>query len=175
MLQAEKNGNQRLSCILQTIGSTGIRIGELQYICVESLQKRMANIRLKGKTRSIILPNSLVKLLKDYCRRQNIRTGCIFITKSGQPVDRRNIWEEMKELCRDAGVSRDKVFPHNLRHLFARSYYDREKDIVRLADYLGHSSVETTRRYTMITSMEACQKRLELGMLVGECRMAGET
>lgn len=165
VLQAEKNGNQRLYCILQTIGSTGIRVGELQYIRVESLQKRMANIRLKGKTRSIILPNSLVGLLKDYCRSQNIRKGSIFITRSGLPMDRRNIWEEMKKLCNDAQVPREKVFPHNLRHLFAKVYYEKEKDIVRLADYLGHSSVETTRRYTMISSMEACQKRLELGML----------
>jgi len=171
VLQAEKNGNQRLFCILQTLGSTGIRVGELQYIRVESLNTKIVDIRLKGKTRSIILPNSLIMLLKDYCHSQNIQTGSIFVTRSGQPMDRRNIWEEMKRLCGDARVSKEKVFPHNLRHLFARVFYEREKDIVRLADYLGHSSVETTRRYTMISTMEACQRKLELGMLVGTCRM----
>lgn len=165
--QAEKNGNLRLSCILQTVASTGIRIGELKYIMVESLPRRVVCIHSKGKTRNIILPNSLVEMLKNYCCSKNIKSGSIFITGSGAPVDRRNIWAEMKRLCRDAGVSEYKVFPHNLRHLFARCYYEKEKDIIRLADYLGHSSVETTRRYTMITSMEACQRNLELGMLAG--------
>lgn len=166
--QAEKNGNLRLSCILQTVASTGIRIGELKYIMVESLSGRVVCIHSKGKTRNIILPNSLAAMLQDYCCSKNIRSGSIFITGSGSPVDRRNIWAEMKRLCKDAGVSEHKVFPHNLRHLFARCYYEKEKDIIRLADYLGHSSVETTRRYTMITSMEACQRKLELGMLAGE-------
>ncbi len=166
VLQAEKEGNRRLSCILQTIGSTGIRIGELEYICVECLEKKIADIRLKGKTRSIVRPYSLIRLLQVYCISQNIQSGRIFFTKTGQPIDRRNIWEEMKALCLEAGVPRNKVFPHNLRHLFAKVYYDREKDIVHLADYLGHSSVETTRRYTMMTSIEARQRKLELGMLV---------
>lgn len=165
--QAENNGNLRLCCILQTVASTGIRIGELKYIMVESLPRRVVCIHSKGKTRNIILPNSLAEMLTGYCRSRDIRSGSIFITNSGRPVDRRNIWAEMKRLCRDAGVSEHKVFPHNLRHLFARCYYEKEKDIIRLADYLGHSSVETTRRYTMITSMEACQRALELGMLTG--------
>lgn len=164
--QAEADGNARLSCILQTIGSTGIRVGELMYITVETLKKKMAHINFKGKVRSIILPDSLISLLIDYCRNMRIETGSIFITRSGKPVDRRNVWAEMKKLCRKAGIAESKGFPHNLRHLFACSYYKKEKDIIRLADYLGHSNVETTRRYTMISSMEACRKQLELGMLV---------
>ncbi|MCI8660660.1 MAG: tyrosine-type recombinase/integrase [Lachnospiraceae bacterium] len=171
--QAEKNGNLRMSCILQTIGSTGIRIGELPYITVETLTKKLVYIQFKGKCRCVILPNSLVALLEQYCERNHIREGSIFITKGGNPVDRRNIWSDMKRLCRETGVSESKGFPHNLRHLFACCYYEKEKDIIRLADYLGHSNVETTRRYTMISNMEACRGQLELGMLVGEW-FAGE-
>lgn len=164
---AEQSGNIRLSCILQTIGSTGIRIGELQYITAEALRRNMVTICFKGKSRCIILPKQLVQLLKDYCRKRHVTTGSIFITRSGRPVDRRNVWAEMKRLCAGAGVQASKVFPHSLRHLFARTYYEKEKDVIRLADYLGHSNVETTRRYTMISSMEACQRSLELGMLLG--------
>ena len=123
-------------------------------------------MRSKGKERCIILPPSLVALLKNYCLRANIRSGSIFITRTGRPVDRRNVWAEMKRLCRAAGILEDKGFPHNLRHLFAQTYYEKEKDIVRLADYLGHSNVETTRRYTMVSSMQVCLRQLELGMLV---------
>lgn len=166
VIRAEKDGNLRLGCILQTIGSTGIRVGELPFITVEVLDKRVACISFKGKERCIILPQSLVNLLKKYCRQQRIRKGSIFITRSGRPIDRQNIWAEMKKLCRAAGIPEKKGFPHNLRHLFARTYYEREKDIVRLADYLGHSNVETTRRYTRVSSMQACMRQLELGMLV---------
>lgn len=166
VIRAEKDGNLRLGCILQTIGSTGIRVGELAFITVEALDKRVVCIRSKGKERCIILPQSLVDLLKKYCRQQRIQSGSIFITRSKRPVDRRNIWAEMKKLCRAAGVLEKKGFPHNLRHLFARTYYEKEKDIVRLADYLGHSNVETTRRYTRVSSMRACMRQLELGMLV---------
>lgn len=164
---ADANGKQRLCCLIQTIGSTGIRVSELRYITVEALKKGSVVINNKGKERCVLLPPSLVELLERYCREENIRTGCIFVTNSGRPIDRRNIWLQMKRLCRDAGVPDTKVFPHNLRHLFARLYYEKEKDIVRLADYLGHSSVETTRRYTMISSREACLKQLELGLLLG--------
>lgn len=164
--QAETEGKLRLGYILQTIGSTGIRIGELKYITVEALKKRLVHINYKGKSRYIILPESLIDLLRGYCEKRGIRTGSIFVTRSGRPVDRRNIWAEMKLLCRSAGVAESKGFPHNLRHLFAHSFYKKEKDIVRLADYLGHSNVETTRRYTRISSAEACRNQLELGMLV---------
>ena len=166
--QAEKKGNLRMSCILQTIGSTGIRIGELPYITVEALKKKLVYIQFKGKCRCVILPNSLVVLLEQYCEKNHIREGSIFVTKGGNPVDRRNIWSDMKRLCRETGVSESKGFPHNLRHLFACCYYEKEKDIIRLVDYLGHSNVETTRRYTMVSNMEACRGQLELGMLVGQ-------
>ena len=164
--EARNMGNDRLSHILQTVSSTGIRISELPFITVEALKRSMVTIQCKGKVRVIVLPRSLTILLGDYCRRMNIRRGSVFITKNGRPVDRRNIWREMKQLCAGAGVTSEKVFPHNLRHLFARCYYEKERDLVRLADYLGHSSVDTTRRYTMITSMEAYLKQLELGMVI---------
>lgn len=168
VFEAKRAGKQRLCHILQTIASTGIRIGELRYITVEALKTRRVQIDSKGKVRIIILPQSLVQMLKDYCRKRKICAGSIFITRSGQPVDRRNVWAEMKSICEKARVMKSKVFPHNLRHLFAKCFYERERDLVRLADYLGHSSVETTRRYTMISSMAACEKQLELGLLVGE-------
>ncbi len=162
--QADREANRRLSCIIQTIGSTGIRVSELSSITVESLSQKTVCINSKGKIRHILLPASLVKLLKDYCRQENRTSGCIFVTRTGRPVDRRNIWSAMKALCRRAGVEESKVFPHNLRHLFARCFYEKEKDIVRLADYLGHSSVETTRRYTMTSQIEKCRQTLEMGM-----------
>lgn len=164
--QAGQEGNLRLGCILQTMGSTGIRVGELKYITVESLERMVVWIRSKGKERCIVLPKALVVLLRRYCRQKGIGTGSIFITRSGRLVDRRNVWTEIKKLCRVSGIPEGKGFPHNLRHLFARMYYEKEKDIVRLADHLGHSNVETTRRYTMVSSMRACMMELELGMLV---------
>ena len=135
---------------------------------VEALKNKAVQISNKGKTRMILLPESLKEMLRRYCGAMKIKRGSIFITKSGRPLDRRNIWAQMKELCLGAGVKKSKVFPHNFRHLFARCYYEREKDLVRLADFLGHSSIETTRRYTMISTMEACLKQLELGLIVGE-------
>lgn len=162
--QADQEGDHRLSCIIRTIGSTGIRVSELSAITVESLGQKTVCINSKGKVRHILLPASLVALLKKYCRQQNRTSGCIFVTRTGRPIDRRNIWSSMKALCRRAGVEESKVFPHNLRHLFARCFYEKEKDIVRLADYLGHSSVETTRRYTMTSQIEECRRTLEMGM-----------
>lgn len=162
--QADQEGDHRLSCIIRTIGSTGIRVSELSAITVESLGQKTVCINSKGKVRHILLPASLVTLLKKYCRQQNRTSGCIFVTRTGRPIDRRNIWSSMKALCRRAGVEESKVFPHNLRHLFARCFYEKEKDIVRLADYLGHSSVETTRRYTMTSQIEECRRTLEMGM-----------
>jgi len=161
-------GDERLSCIIQTMVMTGIRISELKFITVEALKRQMVEIDCKNKRRVILLPDSLKKLLLHYCESKGIRKGCIFITRSGAPVDRRNVWASMKRLCETAGVQPSKVFPHNMRHLFAKSYYLKMKDIVRLADYLGHSSIETTRRYVMTSTMETCLKELELGLLVTE-------
>lgn len=139
----------RLCLLMQTICSTGIRVSEHKFITVEAAKAGYAEVRLKGKQRIVFLPKKLCKLLLKYAREQGISQGSIFITASGKPLNRYNIWAEMKKLCSTAGVSREKVFPHNLRHLFARIYYSIEKDIVRLADILGHSSINTTRIYTM--------------------------
>lgn len=146
---AQKQGNERLYYLMQTICATGIRVSELRYITVEALQLRQAEIRCKGKLRTIFLTKNLCKMLKGYIKSHGIKSGSVFVTKNGRPLDRTNIWASMKRLCRIAGVAAGKVFPHNLRHLFARSFYAIKKDIVRLADILGHSSVDTTRIYTM--------------------------
>ena len=132
---------ERLSGILRTIAATGMRIGELRYLTVETLSRQKIEIHFKGKQRVILMARSLVIFLRDYCRRNRITSGIIFATKNGNPVDRRNIWAEMKELCEPARVLPSKVFPHNLRHLFARCFYERERDLVRLADYLGLSLI----------------------------------
>lgn len=148
LLQAAKR-NKRLYYLMQTICSTGLRVSELSYITVDTIMRGQANIHCKGKMRTVILPKQLCKILKQYIKEQNIKSGAVFVTKSGKPLDRSNIWSDMKKLCNSAGVSRNKVFPHNLRHLFARTFYSLQKDIVRLADILGHSNVNTTRIYTM--------------------------
>jgi len=166
--EARNQGKQRLCCILQTIAGTGMRIGELPYVTVEAVRERKIRINFKGKLRVIFLPKALAVVLLDYCRGAHIRQGSVFVTKSGKPVDRKNIWAEMKELCGAARVLPSKVFPHNLRHLFAKCFYEKEKDLLRLADYLGHSSVETTRRYTMMSSAEACERQMRLGLVWGE-------
>jgi len=165
LMSAKQKKKERLFCILQTIAGTGMRIGELKYLTVEALETRKVRIDFKGKVRIILLPRSLLIVLRDYCRKRKIREGSIFCSRNGRPLDRRNIWAEMKGLCGRARVAATKVFPHNLRHLFARCFYEREHDLARLADYLGHSSIETTRRYTMITSEEACASDLELGLV----------
>lgn len=161
---ASRSKRKRLYCLLQTIGSTGIRVSELKYITVEALRSQIVTICSKGKARTILIPLSLKKVLEKYCEQEGIRSGCIFVTRSGRPMDRRNIWSEMKRLCKKTDIVNSKVYPHNLRHLFARCYYEKEHDLVRLADYLGHSSVETTRRYTMTGNMDACLRQLELGL-----------
>jgi len=150
---------------MQTICSTGIRVSELRAITVSSVKCRQATINCKGKMRVIILPNELCKMLMRYIKERNIISGPVFVTRNGKPLDRSNIWRLMKDLCDDAGVSKSKVFPHNLRHFFARTYYSIEKDIVRLADILGHSSVNTTRIYTMENG-EIHRKQIQkLGLL----------
>lgn len=140
-------GKERLSLILQTICATGIRISELRYITVQALRKKKTEIDCKGKRRVIFLPPNLIHILKGYVAKEKIKEGSIFVSRSGKPLDRSNIWREMKMLCGQAGVSPEKVFPHNLRHLFARTYHSQNKDISKLADVLGHSSVDTTRIY----------------------------
>lgn len=155
---------KRLYCLMQTIGATGIRVSELKYITVEALKSQIVTIRSKGKVRTILIPLSLKTVLENYCEQEGIRSGSIFVTRSGRPMDRRNIWSEMKRLCKKTDIVNSKVYQHNLRHLFARCYYEKEHDLVRLADYLGHSSVETTRRYTMTGNMDACLRQLELGL-----------
>lgn len=165
VLAAEKNQNQRLALILQTVCATGIRVSELSYITAESLFTGRASVDCKGKLRVVFLPKELCRKLKGYCRQQGIKKGIIFCSRNGKALDRSNIWREMKALCQDAQVEPQKVFPHNLRHLFARTYYTMEKDLSRLADLLGHSSVNTTRIYTM-ESGEEHVKQLERMQLV---------
>ena len=154
VLTARRNGNERLELILQTICGTGIRVGELQFITVEAARKGEAVVSLKGKTREVCIVKKLRKILMDYARRNGIEEGPVFVTRSGKPICRTNIWREMKALCAQAAVSPEKVFPHNLRHLFARIFYRINKDIAKLADILGHASIETTRIYIVSTGAE---------------------
>ena len=157
--------NERLMLVMQTICSTGIRVSELRFITVEAIKMGYARVNLKGKIRLIILPKELCSLLLKYARSRRISTGSVFITRNGKPLDRHTIWKEMKNLCKRSGVSRDKVFPHNLRHLFARTYYSAQKDIVRLADVLGHSSINTTRIYTIEDGHVHRQQVQKLGLV----------
>ena len=146
---ADQEGNSRLSLLIQTICATGIRVSELKYVTVEAVQKGKTEVFNKGKRRMIFLPAKLCHILKRYIQKRKIKSGAVFVTKTGNPLDRSNIWRYMKSLCGKAGVNASKVFPHNLRHLFARKFYDKEKDAYRLADILGHSSINTTRIYTI--------------------------
>lgn len=146
---AERKGKERLSLLIQTICATGIRVSELEFITVEAVKRGRAEVNCKGKRRVIFLPARLQKKLKAYVAKRGISEGVIFAAKSGRPLHRGNIWAEMKKLCKDAEVSPEKVFPHNLRHLFARIFYSLDKDIAKLADMLGHSNIETTRIYIM--------------------------
>lgn len=157
---AKQKGNERLNLILQTICGTGIRVSELQYITIEAVKNGEAIVSLKGKTRSVFIVRKLQKKLLRYAAEQKIHSGCIFITRTGKPISRTNIWREMKGLCEQAGVNPQKVFPHNLRHLFARIFYGIEKDIAKLADILGHSSINTTRIYIISTGNEH-RRRME--------------
>ena len=165
LAEAKSKGNRKLYLILQTLCATGIRVSELCTINAESLKCGRTQVNIKGKLRVILIPDKLCEMLKAYASEQKITSGCIFVTKTGKPLDRSNIWRMMKSLCKSAGVDNKKVFPHNLRHLFARTFYSIEKDIVRLADILGHSSVNTTRIYTMET-WEICRRQIQkLGLL----------
>ena len=171
MVQTAKQGtDKRLLMILQTICATGIRVSELRAITVESLKCGQASIRSKGKNRLILLPKSLCKALKEYCREQNICSGLVFITRNGRSIDRSNVWRMMKRLAQRAKVQAQKVFPHNLRHLFACTYYEKYHDIVRLADILGHSNVNTTRIYTMRDTGEQLKQIESLCLM--KCELA---
>ena len=162
---AKRKGNVRLCLLLQTVCSTGIRVSELRFITVDAVKKGRATVSLKGKTRQVLLPRPLCVLLIDYSESQGIGSGSIFITRNGNPMDRSNIFHEMKALCADAGVDSSKVFPHNLRHLFACMYYDTAQDLSRLADILGHSSVNTTRIYTSGSGDEQQRQIESLGLV----------
>lgn len=162
---AEQQKNERLSLVVQTICGTGIRVSELQCITVEAVRSGEAIVSCKGKTRKIFIVKALQKKLLKYAMKQGIVSGILFLTKRGKPLDRSNIWRQMKDLCAEAGVSPKKVFPHNLRHLFARTFYGIEKDIALLADILGHSNINTTRIYIITTGAEH-QRRMEKMKLI---------
>lgn len=165
LLQVSKK-NEQLNLVLQTICGTGIRVSELQYFTVESIRHGEVTVDCKSKTRTILVPGKLKNLLLNYAKRHGITTGAIFITRTGKSLDCSNIWAAMKKLCEVAGVKASKVFPHNLRKLFARTFYGIEKDIAKLADILGHSSINTTRIYIMTTGFEHRRKIERLGLVV---------
>ncbi len=162
---AKLNGDKRMDMIIQTIGGTGIRVSELRFITVETVEKGEAVVTCKGRTRTVFIVTKLQKRLKRYIENEGISEGPVFISRNGKPMNRCNIWREMKKLCRDAGICESKVFPHNLRHLFARIFYAMEKDIAKLADILGHASIETTRIY-IITTVQEHRKRMEAMHLI---------
>ena len=163
---AQKVGNERLSLVMQTICATGTRVSELRFITVEAVTTGRAEICNKGKRRTVFLPGRLRRLLRKYRQKQKKTAGAVFTTRTGRPLDRSNIWRDMKALCESADVEPGKVFPLNLRHLFARTYYSLEKDLSRMADILGHSSVNTTRIYTM-ESGGVHQRQLErMGLII---------
>ena len=165
LLEAAKKKPQ-LQLVMQTICGTGIRVSELKFFTVEDVKQGEVIVNCKGKTRTILIPGKLKKLLLDYSKKEKIRSGVIFITRNGKPLNRSCIWAQMKELCKDAGVNPSKVFPHNLRKLFARTFYGIEKDIAKLADILGHSSIDTTRIYIMTTGTEHRRKIERLGLVI---------
>ena len=165
---AEQKGDRRMALILETLCATGIRVGELKYITVEAVRAGVAEIALKGKIRTILLPDSLCQRLDGYLRAEGLTGGEIFRTRGGGGVSRQYIWNRMKALCPAAGVEPGKVFPHNLRSLFARSFYGACHDVVRLADVLGHSSMETTRIYLRSTGRDYLRQLDRLGLVPGE-------
>ncbi len=163
---AKSKGNERLNLIIQTICGTGIRVSELQFITVQAVRKGESTVSLKGKTRTVFIVKDLQKKLLRYIAEQKIKDGAVFITRTGKPMSRTNIWREMKSLCEQAGVNPNKVFPHNLRHLFARTFYGIEKDIAKLADILGHSSINTTRIYIITTGNEHRQRMERMRLII---------
>ena len=164
-LIAAAQNKPRLALLMETICGTGIRVSEVKYITVEAARMGRADISLKGKVRTILLPGKLCRKLLKYAKKNKIASGEIFLTRSGKGLTRRQIWAEMKALCGKAGVERTKVFPHNLRHLFARTFYKVTRDIAKLSDVLGHSSLETTRIYLISTGAEHARSMDRLGLV----------
>ena len=163
---AKRKGNERLNLIIQTICGSGIRVSELEYITVEAVERGEAFVSCKGKKRHVFIVHELKKKLLRYAREQRISSGAVFVTRTGKPVSRHNVWRDMKTLCREAEVSPTKVFPHNLRHLFARTFYGIEKDIAKLADILGHSSINTTIIYIATTAVEHKRKMENMRLII---------
>lgn len=163
---AKREGRQRLHLLMECIGNTGIRVSEVKYITVEAARAGRADISLKGKVRTILIQKKLCRRLLEYAKKRKIQTGCIFLTRTGKELSRKQIWKEMKSLCRTSGVMPEKVFPHNLRHLFAVTFYRVGRDIVKLADVLGHSSIETTRIYLLTTGDEHRRQMEKMCMLI---------
>ena len=162
---AQGLGKTRLALLIETICATGIRVSEVKYITAEALRAGRAEISLKGKIRTVLLPGKLCRKLQKYAKKQKITSGEIFLTRSGKGISRRQIWAEMKALCKQARVAPSKVFPHNLRHLFARTFYRVSRDVAKLADVLGHSSIETTRIYLISTGAEHVRQLERLGLI----------
>ena len=162
---AQGLGKTRLALLIETICATGIRVSEVKYITAEALRAGRADISLKGKIRTVLLPGKLCRKLQKYAKKQKITSGEVFLTRSGKGVSRRQIWAEMKALCKQARVAPSKVFPHNLRHLFARTFYQASRDVAKLADVLGHSSIETTRIYLISTGAEHVRQLERLGLI----------
>ena len=163
---ARAQGRERLALLMEAICATGIRVSEVRYLTVEAAQRGRAEVALKGKIRTILIPGKLRKKLLKYARKNKTASGEIFLTRNGKGLSRKQIWAEMKALCKAAGVAPSKVFPHNLRHLFARTFYKVCRDVAKLADVLGHSSIETTRIYLISTGAEH-ERQLERLGLVG--------
>ena len=163
---AKEKSSERLALLLETICATGIRVSELPYITVEAAVRGEAVVHCKGKTRTVFLPAALQKKLRRYMQRQKIQSGPVFITRTGKPMNRSNIWREMKALCERAQVAPSKVFPHSLRHLFARTFYSIDHDVAKLADLLGHSNINTTRIYIITTGAEHRRKMETMRLVI---------
>ena len=162
---ARELGRERLGLLMEAICATGIRVSEVKYLTMEAARRGRAEVSLKGKIRTILIPGKLCRKLLQYGRAQKIASGEIFLTRSGRGISRKQVWAEMKAVCRKAGVADSKVFPHNLRHLFARAFYQASRDVVKLADVLGHSSIETTRIYLLSTGAEHARQLARLGLI----------
>lgn len=166
LVRVAQQENERLALVIQTICATGIRVSELRYITAEAVCSGRAEVNNKGKRRPVFLQEQLRCLLKQYLKKQKKTSGPVFTTRSGNPLDRSNVWREMKVLCEKAGIAPEKAFPHNLRHLFARTYYSRERDLSRLADLLGHSSINTTRIYTAESGRTHARQVESMGLII---------
>lgn len=162
---AKKMHDERLGLVIQTLGGTGMRVSELHFVTVQAVKEGKVEVEAKGKRRVILIPRKLQLLLRQYIKENQIKSGSVFVSRGGKQLDRSNIWKKMKALCQKAGVSKEKVFPHNLRHLFARVYYNAEKDIAKLADLLGHSSIDTTRIYIISSGQEHRKQIEKLGLV----------